>query len=132
MQDIAAKIGDVLRPYSKGSKVGLDTRDRLHRVLKQTQPIATTDLRPLSTEQDPTENGNAPSQPPPREDPVRLKLSPSWQVSPLLSLLSSSPCVGHFLHTRFCQQYSSRQHQQGRAACHRSTCADCGCEVHWM
>jgi len=47
MQDIAAKIGDVLRPYSKGSRVGLDTRDRLQRVLKQTQPIATTDLRLL-------------------------------------------------------------------------------------
>ena len=81
MQDIAAKIGDVLRPYSKGSRVGLDTRDRLQRVLKQTQPIATTDLRPLFTEEGPTENGDAPSQPPPREDPVRLKLSPSWQVS---------------------------------------------------
>ncbi|KAL0052511.1 hypothetical protein WJX82_003263 [Trebouxia sp. C0006] len=81
MKDIAAKIGDVLRPYSKGSRVGLDTRDRLQRVLKQTQPIATTDLRPLSTEQEPTENGDTPSQPPPREDPVRLKLSPSWQVN---------------------------------------------------
>lgn len=81
MKDIAAKIGDVLRPYSKGSRVGLDTRDRLQRVLKQTQPIATTDLRPLSTEQGPTEDGDAPSQPPPREDPVRLKLSPSWQVN---------------------------------------------------
>ena len=87
MQDIAAKIGDVLRPYSKGSRVGLDTRDRLQRVLKQTQPIATTDLRPLSTEQGPTENGDAPSQPPPREDPVRLKLSPSWQVSPCCSVV---------------------------------------------
>ena len=126
MQDIAAKIGDVLRPYSKGSRVGLDTRDRLQRVLKQTQPIATTDLRPLSTEQDPTENGNAPSQPPPREDPVRLKLSASWQVSPLLS---SSPCVGHFLHTRFCQEYSSRQDKQGRAALNCRTCIVCGCEV---
>ena len=90
MQDIAAKIGDVLRPYSKGSRVGLDTRDRLQRVLKQTQPIAITDLRPLSTEQEPTENGDTPSQPPPREDPVLLKLSPSWQVSPLLS---SGPLV---------------------------------------
>lgn len=90
MQDIAAKIGDVLRPYSKGSRVGLDTRDRLQRVLKQTQPIATTDLRPLSTEQDPTENGDAPSQPPPREDPVRLKLSPSWQVSLCCSVVLAS------------------------------------------
>ena len=99
MQDIAAKIGDVLRPYSKGSRVGLDTRDRLQRVLKQTQPIATTDLRPLSTEEGPTENGDAPSQPPPREDPVRLKLSPSWQVSlcyPVVLALVSS-CTQDFV-----------------------------------
>lgn len=82
VQDIAAKIGDVLRPYSKGSRVGLDTRDRLQRVLKQTQPIATTDLRPLSTEQSPTENGDAHPEPPPREDPMQLRLSPSWQVNP--------------------------------------------------
>ena len=82
VQDIAAKIGDVLRPYSKGSRVGLDTRDRLQRVLKQTQPIATTDLRPLSTEQGPTENGNAHPEPPPREDPMQLRLGPSWQVIP--------------------------------------------------
>lgn len=130
MQDIAAKIGDVLRPYSKGSRVGLDTRDRLQRVLKQTQPIATTDLRPLSTEQGPTENGDAPSQAPPREDPVRLKLSPSWQVSPLLS---SCPCIGQFLHTRFSQEHSSWQHKQGRAAFSCSTCTVCGWEVlHWM
>ena len=81
VQDIAAKIGDVLRPYSKGSRVGLDTRDRLQRVLKQTQPIATTDLRPLSTQEGPTENGDAHLEPPLREDPMRLRLSPSWQVS---------------------------------------------------
>ena len=82
MQDIAAKIGDVLRPYSKGSRVGLDTRDRLQRVLKQTQPIATVDLRPQQTAQDtPAENGDSHPEPPVREDPMRLKLSPSWQVS---------------------------------------------------
>ena len=80
MQDIAAKIGDVLKPYSKGSRVGLDTRDRLQRVLKQTGPIATVDLRPLSTQGGPTENGGAPAEPPVREDPLRLRLSPSWQV----------------------------------------------------
>ncbi len=124
MQDIAAKIGDVLRPYSKGSRVGLDTRDRLQRVLKQTQPIATTDLRPLSTEQEPTENGDTPSQPPPREDPVRLKLSPSWQVSPLLS---SGPSIGHFLYTTFCKEFFCRQ--QGRAGLNCRTCIVCGCEV---
>lgn len=81
MKDIAAKIGDVLRPYSKGSRVGLDTRDRLQRVLKQTQPIATVDLRPQTTQEGPAENGDAPAEPPVREDPVRLRLSPSWQVN---------------------------------------------------
>ena len=86
MQDIAAKIGDVLRPYSKGSRAGLDTRDRLQRVLKQTQPIATVDLRPLSTQDGPSENGNGPSEPPIREDPMRLMLSPSWEVITLLSV----------------------------------------------
>lgn len=81
VQDIAAKIGDVLRPYSKGSRAGLDARDRLQRVLKQTQPIATVDLRPLNTQEGPGENGNTPSADPPvREDPARLMLSPSWQV----------------------------------------------------
>lgn len=80
VQDIAAKIGDVLRPYSKGSRAGLDTRDRLQRVLKQTQPIATVDLRPLHTQEGPSENGNSPSEPPVREDPTRLMLSPSWEV----------------------------------------------------
>lgn len=80
VQDIAAKIGDVLRPYSKGSRAGLDTRDRLQRVLKQTQPLATVDLRPLSTQEGPTENGNSVSEPPIREDPMRLMLSPSWEV----------------------------------------------------
>lgn len=81
MKDIAAKIGDVLRPYSKGSRAGLDTRDRLQRVLKQTQPIATVDLRPLTTQEGPTQNGDTPSEPPVREDPTRLMLSPSWQVN---------------------------------------------------
>ena len=81
VQDIAAKIGDVLRPYSKGSRAGLDTRDRLQRVLKQTQPIATVDLRPLHAQEGPSENGNSPSEPPVREDPTRLMLSPSWEVS---------------------------------------------------
>ena len=80
MQDIAAKIGDVLKPYSKGTRVGLDTRDRLQRVLKQTAPIATADLRALDTQGGPTENGVAPAEAPVREDPLRLKLSPSWQV----------------------------------------------------
>ena len=80
MQDIAAKIGDVLKPYSKGTRVGLDTRDRLQRVLKQTTPIATVDLRPLRTQGGPSENGGAPAEAPVREDPLRLKLSPSWQV----------------------------------------------------
>lgn len=89
VQDIAAKIGDVLRPYSKGSRAGLDTRDRLQRVLKQTQPIATVDLRPLSTQEGPTENGNSPSEPPVREDPMRLMLSPSWEVTSLLSVNTS-------------------------------------------
>lgn len=41
MQDIAAKMAEVLRPYSKGSRAGLDARDRLHRILKQLQPVAT-------------------------------------------------------------------------------------------
>ena len=41
LQDIAAKMAEVLRPYSKGSRAGLDARDRLHRILKQLQPIAT-------------------------------------------------------------------------------------------
>ena len=82
LQDIAAKIGDVLRPYSKGTRVGLDTRERLQRVLKQAQPIATVELRPQQTAQDPpAENGDAHPEPPVREDPLRLKLSPSWQVS---------------------------------------------------
>ena len=89
VQDIAAKIGDVLRPYSKGSRAGLDTRDRLQRVLKQTQPIATVDLRPLSTQEGPTENGNSPSEPPVREDPMRLMLSPSWEVITLHAVNTS-------------------------------------------
>lgn len=89
VQDIAAKIGDVLRPYSKGSRAGLDTRDRLQRVLKQTQPIATVDLRPLSTQDGPTENGNSPSEPPVREDPMRLMLSPSWEVITLHTINTS-------------------------------------------
>ena len=92
MQDIAAKIGDVLRPYSKGSRVGLDTRDRLQRVLKQTQPIATVDLRPPSTQNGPAENGDAPPEPPIREDPVRLRLSPAWQVSPYTLALYCLSC----------------------------------------
>ena len=34
-------MAEVLRPYSKGSRAGLDARDRLHRILKQLQLIAT-------------------------------------------------------------------------------------------
>ena len=34
-------MAEVLRPYSKGSRAGLDARDRLHRIMKQLQPIAT-------------------------------------------------------------------------------------------
>ena len=90
VQDIAAKIGDVLRPYSKGSRAGLDTRDRLQRVLKQTQPIATVDLRPLTTQEGPSQNGDTPSEPPVREDPARLMLSPSWQVLTLLNNVDSN------------------------------------------
>ena len=70
----------MLKPYSKGSRVGLDSRDRLQRLLKQTNPIATVDLRPLSTQGG--EEGTAPAEPPVREDPLRLKLSASWQVKP--------------------------------------------------
>ena len=90
VQDIAAKIGDVLRPYSKGSRAGLDTRDRLQRVLKQTQPIASVDLRPLTTQEGPSQNGDTPSEPPVREDPARLMLSPSWQVLTLLNNVDSN------------------------------------------
>ena len=97
-QDIAAKIGDVLRPYSKGSRVGLDTRDRLQRVLKQTQPIATVDLRPISTQEGPTQNGDSHPEPPVREDPLRLKLSPSWQVIPTQSQHLTITC-SHFVNT---------------------------------
>lgn len=97
MQDIAAKIGDVLRPYSKGSRAGLDTRDRLQRVLKQTQPIATVDLRPLHTQEGPPENDNSPSEPPVREDPTRLMLSPSWEVSIVHSHPTSCMMQNHLM-----------------------------------